>query len=42
MKDLTKGNDIKVIIQFAIPIFLANVLQLTYSFVDTHGRRVPR
>ena len=35
MKDLTKGNDIKVIIQFAIPIFLANVLQLTYSFVDT-------
>lgn len=35
MKDLTKGNDIKVIIQFAIPIFLANALQLTYSFVDT-------
>lgn len=35
MKDLTKGNDINVIIQFAIPIFLANVLQLTYSFVDT-------
>ena len=35
MKDLTKGNDIKVILQFAFPIFLANVLQLTYSFVDT-------
>ena len=35
MRDLTKGNIIKCILRFAFPIFIANVLQLTYSFVDT-------
>lgn len=35
MRDLTKGNIIKSILRFAFPIFIANVLQLTYSFVDT-------
>lgn len=34
MKDLTKGNITKVILQFAIPIFLMQMLQLTYSFAD--------
>ncbi len=35
MKDLTKGKPSALIIGFAIPIFLANLLQLTYSIVDT-------
>lgn len=35
MKDLTKGNITKVLFAFAIPIFFSNILQLTYSLVDT-------
>ena len=35
MKDLTKGNPIKLIILFALPVFLGNVFQLLYSLVDT-------
>lgn len=35
MKDLTKGKTSKLILAFAIPIFMANILQLTYSIVDT-------
>lgn len=35
MKDLTKGKPSKLILSFAIPIFLGNLLQLTYSIVDT-------
>lgn len=35
MKDLTKGKPSTLILSFALPIFLANVLQLTYSLVDT-------
>ena len=35
MKDLTKGNPGKLIIQFAIPIFIGNIFQLFYSLVDT-------
>lgn len=35
MKDLTKGNPAVLILTFALPIFLASVLQLTYSLVDT-------
>lgn len=35
MKDLTKGKPSKLILAFAIPIFMANILQLTYSIVDT-------
>lgn len=34
MRDLTDKNITKSIICFAFPIFIANVLQLTYSFVD--------
>ena len=35
MKDLTKGRPSILILGFALPIFLANLLQLTYSIVDT-------
>ena len=35
MKDLTKGKPYVLILTFALPIFLANLLQLTYSIVDT-------
>lgn len=35
MKDLTKGNPSTLILSFALPIFLGNLLQLTYSLVDT-------
>lgn len=35
MKDLTKGKPSALIISFAIPVFLGNLLQLTYSLVDT-------
>lgn len=35
MKDLTKGKPSRLILAFAIPIFMANILQLTYSIVDT-------
>ena len=34
-KDLTKGKPSTLILAFALPIFLANLLQLTYSLVDT-------
>lgn len=35
MKDLTKGNVSKILFTFAIPILIGNILQLTYSLVDT-------
>ncbi|MDO5383003.1 MAG: MATE family efflux transporter [Eubacteriales bacterium] len=35
MKDLTKGNILKLIIGFAIPVFLGTLLQMTYNLVDT-------
>lgn len=35
MKDLTKGKPGKLIVQFAIPIFMGNLFQLMYSLVDT-------
>ena len=35
MKDLTVGSPGKLIIQFAIPIFIGNVFQLFYNLVDT-------
>lgn len=35
MKDLTEGKPSVLILTFALPIFLANLLQLTYSLVDT-------
>ena len=35
MKDLTKGKPSTLILAFALPIFLGNLLQLTYSVTDT-------
>ena len=35
MKDLTKGKPSKLILSFALPIFLGSVLKLTYGLVDT-------
>jgi len=35
MKDLTRGNPLKLIILFALPVFIGNVFQLLYSLVDT-------
>lgn len=35
MKDLTKGKPSTLLLTFALPIFLGNLLQLTYSLVDT-------
>ncbi len=35
MKDLTKGNPGKLMIQFAIPILIGNIFQLFYILVDT-------
>ena len=35
MKDLTKGKISTLILGFGIPVFLGNLLQLTYSLADT-------
>lgn len=35
MRDLTKGKPSFLILTFALPIFLGNLLQLAYSLVDT-------
>lgn len=35
MKDLTKGNPMLLILQFAIPIGLGNIFQLFYNLADT-------
>lgn len=35
MKDLTKGNPVKLILQFALPVLIGNVFQLFYNLVDT-------
>lgn len=35
MKDLTKGNIGRLILSFALPVFIGNILQLTYNLVDT-------
>lgn len=35
MKDLTKGSITRLILAFAIPIMIGNLLQLTYNLVDT-------
>lgn len=34
-KDLTKGNSFKVIVAFAIPLFLSNLFQQLYNSVDS-------
>lgn len=41
MKDLTKGKPSRLILAFAIPIFMANILQLTYSIVDSENNMTP-
>ena len=35
MKDLTKGKPSTLILSFALPVFLGNLLLLTYSLADT-------
>ncbi|MDO5519923.1 MAG: MATE family efflux transporter [bacterium] len=35
MKDLTKGKPKKLLLEFALPVFLANICQLFYSLVDS-------
>lgn len=35
MKDMTVGSPMRILIQFAIPILLGNLLQLTYTLIDT-------
>lgn len=35
IKDMTEGNTIKLIIMFALPIFLGNILQQFYNVIDT-------
>lgn len=35
MKDLTKGNPLRLIIIFAIPLFIGQIFQLLYSLIDT-------
>lgn len=35
MKDLTKGRISSLLLSFALPVFLGNLLQLTYSLADT-------
>ncbi len=34
MKDLTKGNPLKVIIQFALPLYIGQLFQLCYGVID--------
>ena len=34
VKELTKGNPLKLILLFMIPVFLGNLFQLFYNFVD--------
>lgn len=35
MKDLTKGNIIKLLIAFSMPLLIGNIFQLLYNVVDT-------
>lgn len=34
MHTLTKGNPLKLVIQFTIPLLIGNVFQQLYSFMD--------
>ena len=36
MKDLTSGKPIKIILLFAIPLFIGQLFQLFYSLADSH------
>lgn len=33
--DMTEGNPIRLILTFAIPLFIGNIFQQVYSMVDT-------
>ena len=33
--DMTKGNAVRMILTFAIPLFIGNIFQQVYSMVDT-------
>ena len=33
--DMTRGNPIRLILAFAIPLFIGNIFQQVYSMVDT-------
>lgn len=35
MKDLTKGNIIKLLLAFSVPLLIGNIFQLLYNVVDT-------
>ena len=35
MKNLTKGNPVKLMLEFALPVCLGNIFQLFYSLADT-------
>jgi putative MATE family efflux protein len=35
MKDLTKGKILKVLLQFALPVFIGNLFNLAYNLADT-------
>lgn len=35
MKDLTKGNEGKVILQYAMPMIIGNIFQQLYNFINT-------
>lgn len=35
MKDLTKGNEAKLIFQFAVPMLLGNIFQQLYQIVNS-------
>lgn len=35
MKDLTKGNPVRAMVSFAVPVALGNMFQLAYSLADT-------
>ena len=35
IRDMTEGNAIRLILLFAIPLFIGNIFQQVYSMVDT-------
>ena len=35
MKDLSKGNPLRVILQFALPLYIGQLFQLCYGVIDT-------
>ena len=33
-KSMTEGNPLKLMLQFALPLFIGNLLQQTYNIID--------